>query len=793
MKRDHVFPFLWVRNEKTEKIFREIDAIKETTDAFVIESRPRKGEESDFGTEKWFLRIGDILAYAQKLGMSVWILDDKSFPTGFAGGAILGKYPQLKARQIKANAVDLYSDGSPCLIPTGAYFGEKVIGCFLTRNGKVVRELSAKGDFAVCDGEKGDFRAVTLIETTLSPERAGYIDMLSGVSTEVLVKEIYEEYYSRFKDYFGNTLVGFFSDEPRFCNGYNGFYSPVKSMYDNKPGLLCGAYPYSEEVFSALAQKGYGKADLLTLFGVGDNARLCVDYMNAVTDLYARNFTQKLSAWCKSRGVRYSGHVIEDAGVHFNLGCGAGHYFKAMRGADYAGVDVVLHQIKPFVKRNTVSPIECGLTDYDFNNFTLARLASSCAVQSVTAMGKSVCEVFGAYGWGESVKTMLYLAGHFAVNGINNFIPHAFSMDKNDTDCPPYFYAEGKNPAYGGYKLLFKYMQRLCELSDGRSYARVAVFYDAESVWSGKKYLSIDKIARVLTENGIDFDFIDADNLNAAEKSADGIKIANANYSLLVLGEGYYTPETETLISVLPVPVLRVGKKDLTRLAESVKERTDLPYSFTRNNADLRARLVNANTLMLFNAGAKTIKNRVVFGKDNFVSDPLNQLIVGKGSGNLTEFTIPAGGTLLITPNATGNPLKSGKKIGEIKNPTFEFMRYDKNTFVSSEKYADSDALFSENPDFSGYTRYRFTHNVKKGEYLAVFWRGEYLKAEVGEKTAEFISSPSYIPLAAGKREISLTVCNTLANAEKDYLSFYDKITVCGIDGIKVYKEDKDV
>ncbi|MBQ6922893.1 MAG: glycoside hydrolase family 2, partial [Clostridia bacterium] len=99
MNNSNVFPFLWVRDEPVEKIYREIDAIKNLTDGFIIESRPRRGEISDFGTEKWFIRIGKILAYANNLNMRVWILDDKSFPTGFANGAILEKYPELKAKQ----------------------------------------------------------------------------------------------------------------------------------------------------------------------------------------------------------------------------------------------------------------------------------------------------------------------------------------------------------------------------------------------------------------------------------------------------------------------------------------------------------------------------------------------------------------------------------------------------------------------------------------------------------------------------------------------------------------------
>ena len=59
-----------------------------------------------------------------------------------------------------------------------------------------------------------------------------------------------------------------------------------------------------------------------------------------------------------------------------------------------------------------------------------------------------MCEIFGAYGWAEGVKTMKYLLDHMLVRGINYFVPHAFSPKVDDADCPPSFYNGGKNPLY---------------------------------------------------------------------------------------------------------------------------------------------------------------------------------------------------------------------------------------------------------------------------------------------------------------------------------------------------------
>lgn len=766
MNNSNVFPFLWVRDEPIEKIYREIDAIKNLTDGFIIESRPRRGEISDFGTESWFIRIGKILAYANNLNMRVWILDDKSFPTGFANGAILDKYPKLKAKQIKADIVDFYSDGDPCFLRANLQDGEKLFSAFLLKGNKTVALAGGKDGVFSVKVKKGAYRAVFLIITENCFERAGYIDMLNGASTDVLLKEIYEPYYARFKNYFGNTLVGFFSDEPRFASGVNPYYMKAVDMYSYKVGNVACAFPFSDDLFKTLAAQGFSAEDFISLFlTYKDYPRFRAAYMNAITDLYSANFTQKLARWCEARGVLYSGHIIEDAGVHFNVGCGAGHYFKAMRDAAYAGVDVVLHQLKPFVKYNSVAPIEGGFTDYKFYNFTLPRLASSAFCQSGKAKG-AIVELFGAYGWGESVKTMLYLVNHFAVSGVGNFIPHAFSMDSNDKDCPPYFYAEGENPVYEGYKILFGYMQRLGEIVNGGYNAKVAVYYNAESVWSGKPFVSIDEVAKVLAENQIDFDFIDYDNLFAAEKTDDTIKVGKAEYSLLIIPDGYLNGETTELFAGVNVPKIFVKKSGLKGLLESVKTKINIPYRFEKPCKDLRAKTFNNGDILLFNAGAKRITETFYRGGDFYACDFLRKEINGKYTDS-AKITLNAGEALVLCkkpPTGLGEEFK-GKSIKNITD------------FSASVKPVG--------------VEYEFTAEVNKNERLVIDFYGELLRVKTDEKAKDFVLSPAVVNFGKIKGKVSVSVCGTLALIKKDVLSVYDKIPSCGIKSIKIYRQEQ--
>lgn len=45
-----------------------------------------------------------------------------------------------------------------------------------------------------------------------------YLNPLVKEATQVLIDEVYEPHYKHYKEEFGKTIQGFFSDEPRFGN-----------------------------------------------------------------------------------------------------------------------------------------------------------------------------------------------------------------------------------------------------------------------------------------------------------------------------------------------------------------------------------------------------------------------------------------------------------------------------------------------------------------------------------------------------------------------------------------------
>lgn len=169
-----------------------------------------------------------------------------------------------------------------------------------------------------------------------------------------------------------------------------------------------------------------------------------------------------------------------------------------------------------------------------------------------------MCEIFGAYGWGEGVRLEKYLTDHFLVRGINHYVPHAFTAKAfPDPDCPPHFYAHGHNPQYRHFGALMAYMNRVCELiSDGVHVAPVAVLYHGEGEWMGKAMYS-HKVAHVLADAQIDYDFIPQDVFSETEKYrtrlSDGcLKVNTQVYrALIVPAMPFVTPEFAAYVETM--------------------------------------------------------------------------------------------------------------------------------------------------------------------------------------------------------------------------------------------------
>ena len=581
---NYILPFFWQHGESEAVLRHYMNVIHDSNIKEVcLEARPHP----DFAGEQWFHDFDIILDEAKKLGMKIWILDDAHFPSGQAAGHMDKEPDRLQKTYLNYNVVDMTGPTKQMTVdiePMAHYYAnpfkggshpfiqpdqreytdpEKLIAVVAGKlDGKPgdiyhVGELvdltnRVKDGVLQWDVPDGVYRLWVIYETHKGGGRGGAINFLSKESCAIQVKNCYEPHYARYKEEFGKTILGFFSDEPEVGN--TASYSADAGRIGN-PGM---PLPWSEEM-PALMEERFGKdyahkiVALWNTVGTEDfTAEIRVGYMDIVSRLCQRNFGEQMGEWCRAHGVQYIGHIVEDCDASPNLASSQGHYFRALWGQDWAGVDNIGGQVT--IGGANVS--HCNFTgmdaDGEFYHHELAKLGTSLADIDPKKHGNTMCETFGAYGWDEGTQLMKYQADHLLVRGINHYVPHAFDPKEfPDFDCPPHFYAHGKNPLYKPFGTLMKYINRVSHLiTDGFHNVDVAILYHAESEWAGKEYLDMGRVARYLDDAQIDFDFIPADVFSNpkdfdASYDEEGLHINGHTFKALILpGLEYVTKET---------------------------------------------------------------------------------------------------------------------------------------------------------------------------------------------------------------------------------------------------------
>ena len=571
---EYILPFFWQHGENHDILARELDAIEAANlREFCVESRTHE----QFCQDAWWEDFGFLLAEAQRRGMRVWLLDDKRFPTGYANGYVAA-HPALRKVLLRHDWRDFAGPVRGArtmalpLAPDEEYVSVTAYRRTANGNGfsgEGIDLLPALSDGLFSwDIPDGTWRVQFVIRThRVAPPEPDWIDMLSPESCRAMLTAVYEPHYAHFSRYFGNTFAGFFSDEPRFGNDHGSYLSKLGKegmplpWRDDLPALLADASGLDEARVRLLLPALFHPMD-------SEDARvLRVAYMDVITRLYRENFQRMLGDWCAARGVCYIGHVIEDMNTHQRLGYGAGHYFRSLECQDMGGMDIVLHQIIPgMLDTDHAAPVCENVLDPEFFHYILAKLPVSLSHLTKRMRGRAMCEIFGAFGWAEGVPEMKYLTDHMLSNGVNYFVPHAFSPRYPDRDCPPHFYAAGTNAQFGAFARLMQYMRRGAHMiSGGVRRVPAAVLYNAEAEWSGGACAFPQEAGKALTRGQIEFGVLWEDVLPRCEAAGGVLRCGEEEYRALVVPESEYLPRAMcreiARIAAGGVPVLVAGAR----------------------------------------------------------------------------------------------------------------------------------------------------------------------------------------------------------------------------------------
>ncbi len=839
------FPFLWLHGDEShERIKEEILAIKNCGfRAFCVESRPYE----KFCEEPWWRDMGFILETARTHGMKVWLLDDKHFPTGYASGFFeKEENAYLRKKMIREVQAEAVGPIRRCKVDVAGWIDpsrEKIISVIAYPHLEGGERLDASGALDLtptlsADGTvyfdlpQGVYRVCTLIETDGAGDHvcaASYIDMLNRASCEAMLKAVYIPHYEHFSSYFGETFVGFFSDEPGFLNR--------TGTYHNTLGIFGEKYPWRSDLSRLIAQSAGVTEEKVRLLlpalweNVGEETSLIrMHYMEVVSKLYRENFSFLLGDFCREHGVMYVGHVIEDQDAHMRLGYGSGHYFRALDGQDMAGIDIVLTQDIPGLGDRVHRGPACdeGRFDGSFFRYTLPKLAASHAHIDPLKKGRAMCEIFGAFGWAEGLSYMRGLADIMIASGVHYFVPHAFSAKAEDPDCPPHFYNGGNYVHYGLFPRLVAYMDRLSHLfADSVHKADVAVFYNAEGEWTGKKNQPFRTVCTCLTQNLIDFDILPFDVLVNAKVKDCRLIVGEESYGALIISESACLPYDRLAVFArladegLPIlfteslPHSSAEGKDITELLPRYTVSKTLTLASLLRKKGLAALKGDTPSPFRFYRAERGKTHLYLFSNEHVTENaPLSLslpetdgacLIYDAWDNKLYQTELKKGKISLLIEKGNTLVLIFGEEIPE-GTPVFTeekarvplALRYDIALMQEGETDFTDYALQSDLiditapdrlPSFSGKVRYRARFSCEEGytvldlgqvgETAEVWLNGVYLGVRINAPYKFSLLEG----LKDGENELEVVVSGNAAHKRRDYFSRFIFMPPTGIMG----------
>ena len=185
---------------------------------------PRYGMIIEYLSDDWFSLVKYSSGIADSLGMSLWLYDENSYPSGFAGGHVPDRMPES------------WNEGHALKMSRVASLNMKENrNCkhiFTRKDGKF-HEIT--GDLPSFIGKRGDYYLFEPVYYPRSPWYAGfsYVDLLRKGVTEKFIEVTMDGYKSSAGHYFGSVIPGIFTDEPHISpQGGQAYIRWTPDLYD---------------------------------------------------------------------------------------------------------------------------------------------------------------------------------------------------------------------------------------------------------------------------------------------------------------------------------------------------------------------------------------------------------------------------------------------------------------------------------------------------------------------------------------------------------------------------------
>ncbi|MBZ4191100.1 glycosyl hydrolase [Niabella beijingensis] len=407
---------------------------------------PRPGLITEYLSDEWLSLYKHAVQKAAELDMHVWIYDENSYPTGFAGGLVPDQMPESYNQ---GQMLQLFQSDT---IPQdrNSYF------ICLKKEGNRFTDITAQAPQSA--GKKGNYylfrkQSYSNQAGMVGPPNYPLVDLMVKGVTEKFIDVTFTKYKKAFGDAFGKTVPGTFSDEPSI---------PTHGSMTTR---------WTPDLFSAFKEKwGYDLIPYLpALFEeTGDWQKIRHNYQETLLQLFIDRWSKPMQAFTQKNKLKWTGHYWE----HGWPDPGEGPDNMAMYAwHDQPGIDMLFNQF------NESSP------NAQFGNIRSVKELSSVANQ----LGKerTLCETYGGAGWDLTFKDMKRLGDWQAALGVNFMNQHLSWMSMAGArkyDYPTTF--SYQNSWWPYYKPLNEYFARLSyALSRGIQKNTVLILEPTSTAW----------------------------------------------------------------------------------------------------------------------------------------------------------------------------------------------------------------------------------------------------------------------------------------------------------------------
>jgi len=504
--------------EVRARIVRDFDRLS-ANGVFIVNLSPgrRAPGEGKYLSPEHMEQVKFTVAEAAKRNMRLWIQDESDYPSGFAGGYISERYPQLGMQDIVADITVRVQPGQTLTMPVPPE--TLAIMAIETDTSQQIKQVipipvPAGLQLTWLTPNEGStprephynwqvqfVRHVYLSSPTRNFNRAdgtrakdgtySLIDYLDPKATDAFLSIVHETYRKAVGDQFGKIVLGFFGDEPDWSSGIPWTPTLLEQFKAQKGYDLT---PYIPEWFS------HKPTEL--------SQRAMADYYDVWSGIFRGSFFGEQAAWAKKYNVEYLVHLNHEERM-LDLEHSEGDYFRDERYVQVPGIDNLDQLLPELVHKPD------GVWNIN-NNFP--KLASS----SAHLFGKP--KVWAEDGGGAGVDGK-YQMDFQVVRGVNALEIRVPVLQRGPTGeattgAPPPVPPEAAMIAW--YANRAGYLMAI-----GRPAAQVGLYHPGNSIWMGGKEAeeadrSTTKLGWELFEHQVDWDYFDEQSLSEVATLEDG-------------------------------------------------------------------------------------------------------------------------------------------------------------------------------------------------------------------------------------------------------------------------------